>query len=90
MLRFVITVSRRADSMRRFPSRCQGFAGGFLSATLATCARSLPVPLDAIRILQRDTPPTVLPTTSRSVPPLRGTPRCACWHWEARTDRLPW
>ena len=33
MLRFVITVSRRADSMRRFPSRCQGLSGGVPFAT---------------------------------------------------------
>src|SRR3990172_727634 len=49
-------------------------AGGFLFATLATCARSLPVPLDAIS-----------PSLHR---PLRGTPRCACWHREVRMDRF--
>ena len=42
MRRLVITVSYRADVLRRFPSRCQVLAGGFLSATLATCDRSLP------------------------------------------------
>jgi hypothetical protein len=48
VLRSVITVSYRADAQRRSPSRCQGLAGGFLFATLATCDRSLPIPLDAI------------------------------------------
>jgi hypothetical protein len=38
------------------------------------CARSLPVPLDAISSFRQDTPPTVLPTTSRSVPPPRRPP----------------
>jgi cytochrome c oxidase subunit 1 len=53
-----------------------GLAGGFLSATLATFARSLPVPLAAISILRRDTPFS-LDEKTRSVPPLRGTPRSA-------------
>jgi len=48
VLRLVNTVSYRVDALGRFPSRCQGLAGGFLSATLATFARSLPVPLAAI------------------------------------------
>ena len=34
VLRLVMTVSYRADALRRFPSRCQVLAGGFLSATL--------------------------------------------------------
>src|SRR3972149_4950500 len=36
------------NPLQQSPSRCQGLAGGFLSATLATCDRSLPIPLDAI------------------------------------------
>src|SRR4030043_478501 len=49
-------------------------AGGSLNATRPG-ARSLPVPLDAISSLRRDTPPTLLPTTSRSGPPPPGNPR---------------
>src|SRR3990172_7289337 len=54
---------------RCVPSRCQGLAGGFLFATLATCDRSLPIPLDVI--------------SSSLHRPLIGTPRCASWHREA-------
>jgi len=70
-----MTVSYRADVLRRFPSRCQVLAGGFLSATLATCDRSLPF---------RST--RFFASLHR---PLRGIPRCAPWHREARTDTLP-
>ncbi len=57
-------------------SRCQVLAGGFLSATLATFTRSLPVPLEKSGIsLHR---------------PLRGTPRCAPWHREPYADAIPY
>ena len=57
-------------------SRCQVLAGGFLSATLATFARSLPVPLAKSGIpLHR---------------PLRGTPRCAPWHRAPYADVFPY
>ena len=56
--------------------RRQVLAGGFLSATLATFARSLPVPLDAISFsLHR---------------PLRGTPRCAPRPRKAYAEELPY
>ena len=42
MLHLAFTFSYRADAMRRILSPCQVLAGGFLSATLATCDRSLP------------------------------------------------
>jgi hypothetical protein len=57
-------------------SRCQVLARGFLSATLATFARLLPVPLAKSGIsLHR---------------PLRGTPRCAPWHRVPYADALPY
>jgi hypothetical protein len=52
-------------------------AGGSPRLRSRPCDRSLPVPLDAISSLQRDTPPTVRPTTSRSVPPPRRPLRIA-------------
>jgi hypothetical protein len=56
--------------------RCQVLAGGFLSATLATFARSLPVPLAK---------------SGTSVHrPLRGTPRCAPWHHGTYADAFPY
>jgi hypothetical protein len=42
VLRLVNTVSYRAEALGRFPSRAKGSRAGFLFATLATCARSLP------------------------------------------------
>jgi len=57
-------------------SRCQVLARGFLSATLATFARSLPVPLaKSGTSLHR---------------PLRGTPRCAPWHHGTYADAFPY
>jgi len=64
----VIAIPYRADARNRIHSRCTVLAGGFLAATLATFARSLPVPLDAI-------------PSSLHRPP-RGTPRCAPLHRE--------
>jgi hypothetical protein len=45
VLHLAINFSYRADAMSCFLFRCQVLAGGFLSATLATFACSLPVPL---------------------------------------------
>ncbi len=69
---------RRIDPLgaRPLPERTSEDRWDLASATLATSPRSLPVPLAGMFAYQRDTPFS-LDDKTRSVPPLRGTPRIA-------------
>ena len=65
---------RKYGNTSAYGTRCPVLAGGFPSATLATFARSLPVPLAYRTPLRGD-------SHSSLHRPLRGTPRIAPGPW---------